>query len=91
MKKGIIGLLAAVMLLTAGTGVLAAGRGTCRGDGFCRYPDCDGDGVCDICGNIPGSGCTYCRNDLDGDGICDNAGVCMGPIAAGHHGGGRHH
>ena len=89
MKKGIIGLLAAVMLLTAGTGVLAAGRGACRRDGgICRYPDRNGDGICDICGNVPGSGCGYCWNDGDGDGICDNAGTCVGLAGAGHHGGG---
>ena len=82
MKKGLIGLLAAVMLLTAGTGALAAGRGICRSSVDCRYTDTNNDGVCDICGAAAGcrSACRRGSVDSDGDGICDMiSGVIGGP------------
>ena len=91
MKKGLMGLLAAVMLLTAGTGALAAGRGICRSSVDCRYTDTNNDGVCDICGAAAGwrSACRRGSVDSDGDGICDNTAVCVRTIGTGHHGGGH--
>ena len=82
MKKGLLGILAAALVLTVvTTGAMAAGgswhhgagtgsgaSGSCRA-GTCQYVDADGDGVCDNCG-------TACRYvDADGDGVCDNRGT----------------
>ena len=58
MKKMLIGVLAAALLLC----VAAAAAGPARGR---NYIDADGDGVCDNW-----SGCGY--TDANGDGICDN-------------------
>lgn len=77
MKKAILGVLTAVMVLSAGTmSVCAAGcrSGHHRAESSC-YVDADSDGVCDICGAdhgfCPGAD-GLCFTDADGDGICDN-------------------
>jgi hypothetical protein len=55
-------------------------------DQYSNFVDADGDGVCDICGNVPGSGQMMHGQgqqgamgsnfvDADGDGICDNYGA----------------
>lgn len=42
------------------------------------FVDEDGDGVCDLCGNVPGSGAGANFIDEDGDGVCDNYGTGVG-------------
>lgn len=42
------------------------------------FVDEDGDGVCDLCGNVPGSGEGANFIDEDGDGVCDNYGTGEG-------------
>lgn len=66
MRKKLIGVLAAALVLSAGSmSVSAAGR--CHGSADrvcvqCSFVDDDGDGICDNCN----------FTDADGDGICDN-------------------
>ena len=52
-----------------------------------NFVDEDGDGVCDVCGNVPGSGVGYQNGngargsnfvDEDGDGVCDVCGNVPG-------------
>lgn len=88
MRKVYLGLLAALITLSAGanTAFAAGCRGECyftdaNGDGICDnavgcvYSDADGDDICDICGINHGS-CPGGRGaafaDADGDGVCDN-------------------
>ena len=73
MKRALIGILAAIVVLSsASTGALAAGRGhhsACGGE-FCRYADEDDDGVCDYC-NLDRDECSgylYCANGGHGAG-----------------------
>lgn len=87
MKRTVVGILTAVVVLGAGTvGVLAAGTGA-RHNGLgngtgicihseneCNYVDNNGDGICD---NIEGGTGQNNVNrvnyvDENGDGICDN-------------------
>ena len=75
MKKILLGMMAAILVLTMAAGALAeeagCGRGCMRGgSGMRRYVDADGDGVCDHCGQ---DGCGY-YVDADGDGVCDYCG-----------------
>ena len=88
MKKVLVGTLAAMMVLSAGTANASAagpgsgcgrsfvdtdGGGICDFAGeFCRYTDADRDGLCDYCG-AGKSADGSCFEDLNGDGICDNA------------------
>ena len=59
MKKAFLGVLAATIVLSAGTTTaFAAGPGT-----GCNYVDANGDGICDYAG----SACAYI--DANGDGI----------------------
>lgn len=63
MKKGLIILLAALLVLSIGITSAFAVAGTRRAG----YTDANGDGICDA------------RIDSDGDGVCDscpNSGVC---------------
>lgn len=94
MKKTVVGVLAAGMVLSLGaTGVFAAGSGYGR-----NFVDTDKDGICDYVG----SGCryidsnndgyfdNYCKRgfsqtgygrnfiDADGNGVCDNYGTGQG-------------
>lgn len=72
MKKRIIGIFAAAVLISAGsvTAFAAArhghhsglGAGPSRQEAVCGYVDADGDGICD--------GCLF-DCDADGDGFCD--------------------
>lgn len=83
MKKAILGVFTAVMVLSAGTmNVCAAGCGggshhadtVCDNtDRVCYYVDTDEDGVCDNCSACHKS-CPEGTDflDEDGDGICDN-------------------
>ncbi|MDE6641928.1 MAG: hypothetical protein K2K63_15550 [Acetatifactor sp.] len=83
MKKAILGVFTAVMVLSAGTmNVCAAGCGTrhhhadtvCENaDRICYYVDADEDDICDNCSACHKS-CTEGTDflDEDGDGICDN-------------------
>lgn len=85
MKKLMAGILAVVLVLTAGAaGVSAAGRGygaghhgagqraaLTQGAHACCRVDGNGDGVCDVCGRAPGS-CGWL--DENGDGVCDLCG-----------------
>ena len=75
MKKTLIGILAAALIMTSGTtSAFAAGcRGHHSGAGrhhavsVCthkRYTDKNKDGICDKCGG--------CYTDKNKDGICDN-------------------
>ena len=105
MKKGLLGILAAALVLTmVTTGAMAAGGSWHHGarsgsasdschSGTCQYVDADGDGVCDNCG-------TACRYvDADGDGVCDNCGTACRYVDADSNGicdnagacGGSHH
>lgn len=64
MKKTVIGILAAAVVMSIGVvSAFAGGHG--RGS---RYTDANNDGVCDYAKSI----CQYI--DADGDGICDNCG-----------------
>lgn len=87
MKKALIGILAAVTVVSVGTvGTFAAGpwggrhsaSGTCgTGTGVCRYLDADHDGVCDFCGAdgavcVSQNGTGRYYQDENGDGICDH-------------------
>jgi hypothetical protein len=49
---------------------------TCGSANCPGYMDADGDGVCDNCGNVNGTGYADCQGfvDEDGDGVCDNHG-----------------
>ncbi|HEY85862.1 MAG TPA: hypothetical protein G4N96_12215 [Chloroflexi bacterium] len=58
-------------------------------DQYSNFVDLDGDGVCDTCGNVPGSGQMMRGQrqkgamdsnfvDLDGDGVCDTCGNVPG-------------
>lgn len=87
MKKIVTGVLAAAVILAAGSfSAFAAGPG-----GGCA---CDG-GICDyageVCHDSDGDGCRYsdedgCRYfDEDGDGICDYAGDGYHHRTSGHH------
>lgn len=74
MRKVFLGVLAAVIMLSAGadTAFAAGPRG-----GRC-FVDADGDGICDVCGAnygscLTGEGTAFA--DADGDGICDNCGL----------------
>ena len=65
MKKALLGVVAAAIILSLGsTGAFAAGPG----GGRC-FADTDGDGICDNAGGR----CAYV--DADGDGICDLCGA----------------
>ena len=84
MKKLFVGILAAVLAISAGTvSVSAAGTGYGKnfGKGYanktnsiCNFlrpsVDTDGDGICDICGTV-GNGYGYGFVDENGDGVCD--------------------
>ena len=75
MKKILLGMMAAILVLTMAAGALAeeagCGRGCMRGgSGVRRYVDADGDGVCDYCGR-GGRGSDV---DAEGDGGCDHCG-----------------
>ncbi|MDE5587614.1 MAG: hypothetical protein K2J60_00535 [Acetatifactor sp.] len=85
MKKAILGVFTAVMVLSAGTmSVCAAGCDTrhhhtdtvCdNADRICYYVDADEDGICDICDAAHGvcpNGDGECFIDADGDNVCDN-------------------
>ena len=85
MRRLIFGILAAVLVLCAGTmGVFAACRGggrqttALRGTGTCvcgqNYRDLNGNGICDFC-----AGARFV--DTNGDGICDHY------TGTSHHGG----
>ena len=69
-RKIITAIVTAALVLSLGTGAMAASQG--HGGGGCQgryFVDEDGDGVCDNAGS-------YCRFvDEDGDGVCDNAGT----------------
>ena len=95
MKKLMAGILAVVLLLTAGAaGVSAAGRGygaghhgagqraaLTQGTHACCRVDGNGDGVCDLCGRVPGQGGANGGRywvDENNDGVCDNRGICCG-------------
>ncbi len=87
MKKVLIGLFTATIVLSAGiTGALAAGPGSGCGRNFV---DTDENGICDFAGKFCryaavdrdgvyrnhcscGNGSENCFVDSDGDGICDN-------------------
>lgn len=90
MRKVFSGILAAVIVLSAGTSAFAAGpgRGRCFTDAdrdgicdnagsACVYADVDGDGLCDVC-SLSHAGCLTGDGmvfvDADGDGICDGCG-----------------
>ena len=91
MKKLMAGILAVVLVLTAG--VSAAGRGHGAGNGAgrgaghhggyagthaCCWVDGHGDGVCDACGRVPGQGGANGGRywvDENNDGVCDNFGT----------------
>lgn len=67
MKKRVIGVLLAVVVMSAGSmSVSAAGHCGRYADagrgGACSYVDENGDGICDNCN----------FTDKNGDGICDN-------------------
>lgn len=64
MKKVILGILAAAILLSA-SATAAFAFGARAG---CNFVDADGDGVCDMAD----SHCAFV--DVDGDGVCDNVG-----------------
>ena len=79
MKKGLLGILAAALVLAmVTTGAMAAGgsrhhgagtgsaSGSCRA-GTCRYVDADGDGVCDN----RGAACRYVDADDDGAALAE--------------------
>lgn len=73
MRKVFLGVLAAVIMLSAGTDTaFAAGP---RG-GRC-FVDADGDGICDYAGSV------YVCVDADGDGICDVCGANYGSCLTG--------
>lgn len=81
MKRALIGVLAAAIVLSAGM-VTAFGVEPANG---CYFVDADGDGICDNRGSCgwgggQGAGCGMGFVDADGDGICDNytAGQCRG-------------
>lgn len=95
MKKTLVGILTAAMVLSVGAiGVFAAGKGTgrnfvdaddngiCdRAENVCRYVDADNDGICDNCGAYQNSGTS--KNNFTGvDGSCHNH-------TEGHQGAGR--
>ena len=66
MKKTLIGVLAAAVILSVGAASAdAAGPGAGR-----NFTDRDGDGVCDLAGGI----CRFV--DEDQDGRCDSCGLC---------------
>ena len=68
MKRVLIGLLTAIIVVSTGTiGALAAGPGSGYGRNFV---DADGNGVCDFAGES----CHYA--DADWDGVRDHCGVC---------------
>ena len=75
MRKGFLGVLAAVIVLSAdGAAALAAGPVS-----GCCFTDINGDGICDNCGgyhwhSMTKNGCGGNFVDADGDGICDNCG-----------------
>lgn len=89
MKRIVMGVLAALLVLSAGApAASAAGHGhrqssvqSCITDNTrikncanaCNYVDADGDGICDNCDNH----CSGCGNmcDKNSDGICDNCGT----------------
>lgn len=73
MKKALAGIMAAVLVASAGsTGVqAAAGNGNRKSNKtntttVCRFVDKNNDGICDN----SSKGCNY--TDKNGDGICDN-------------------
>lgn len=80
MKKTLVGILTAAMVLFVGAaGAFAAGKGTgsnfvdaddngiCdRAESICRYVDADNDGICDHCGAYPHSGAS--KNNFSGAG-----------------------
>ncbi len=94
MKKQLTGILAAALILGIGvTNVFAAGPGQ-ETQFTCSFSDADGDGVCDLCGRIPGTnGCGgYDYTDADQDGVCDYyaEGACHRTSAGRGHGHGCH-
>ena len=82
-------------------GAVAFAQGPVNGtptDQYSNFVDLDGDGVCDTCGNVPGSGQMMRGQgqqgamgsnfvDADGDGTCDN----YGTMSQGQHGGHGQH
>ncbi len=74
MKKILTGLLVAVLAVSAGTVTTFAAESVYGK----HYADCNGDGVCDYCGQEDGCNLEICNVkgryfvDKDGDGICDN-------------------
>lgn len=82
MKRAVIGVLAAGMVLIAGAmSVAAAGPGanTGRNQGQ-NFVDADSDGICDHYskGNCPQNEMREKDADNDCDGICDNYGTRQG-------------
>lgn len=86
MKRALIGTLAGILLLTAGTvGAFAVGPrsgqtlgnrdGVCDHPSNCSFTDTDGDGICDYDGTNCSTGTNCFFVDADGDGICDHAGT----------------
>lgn len=62
-----------------------------------NFVDADGDGVCDTCGNVPGTGMGNQHGsgmmgsnfvDADGDGVCDTCGNVPGTGMGNQHGNG---
>ena len=75
MKKLLTGVLAAALVLAAGTSTVFAvghhgghhhGLGAGTAAACAGWSDADGDGICDGCG------CGRHYVDADGDGVCDN-------------------
>lgn len=64
MKRALLGVLATVVVLSAGVTTFAAGPRGGR-----NFVDKNGDGICDNANSV----CIYV--DEDGDGICDNCGI----------------
>ena len=87
MKKMFLGVLAAVIVLSAGAGTALAAGSACGGG----FLDADGDGICDNCGtyhlrSMTGTGRGGNFVDADGDGVCDHYAPGQGGGACGGHG-----
>ncbi len=91
---GIATVVAVVGVMIVGAAAFAQGpaNGTPTNQ-YSNFTDLDGDGVCDTCGNVPGSGQMMRGQgqqgamgsnfvDADGDGVCDN----YGTMSQGQHG-----
>ena len=80
MKKKIICLFLAVVMLLGMMSVLAA----CGGDEVCEHVDADANGACDKCGEpVEVAECEHADGNLDG--VCDACGESMGTSGSCRH------